>query len=181
MKNTFAEMIRQSLKDTHETLESTMNGVTDEVAHWQPAGKALPIAAAYAHVIVSEDVMLSNWVKKTKSLVEGDWGSKLGLSAPHPAMDQNWEKNFAEWSKTVKVDLEKLKEYAQAVYKQSDEFLAGLSDKDMVNKKVDLSMWQMGEWPLARFVMRFLIGHVDSLTGEISAVKGLQGLKGYPF
>ncbi len=181
MANTFAEYIRQSLKDAHETFEGTMKDVTSEVAHYQPGGKALSIAAAYVHTIVSEDVMLNGWVRKIQPLSEGEWADKMGLSAPHPAMDVDWEKNYTVWAKTVKVDLEKFKKYAEAVYKQSDDFLAGLTDKDMVEKKVDLSAWQMGEWPLARFVIRFLISHVDSLTGEISTVKGLQGLKGYPF
>ncbi len=181
MSKIFAEMLRQSLQDAHETLEGTMKDVTEEVAHWKPSGKTLPVAAAYVHVIVSEDIMLTTWAQKTKPLLESGWSSKLGLSAAHPAMDKDWEKNFAEWSKTVQVDMVKFKEYAQAVYQQSNTFLASLSDADLSAKKVDLSAFQMGEWPIARFIIRFLISHVDSLTGEISAVKGLQGLKGYPF
>ncbi len=181
MEKTFAEMIRQSLKDAHETLEGTMKDVTDTVAHYQPTGKALPIAAAYVHTIVSEDIMLNGWVRKIPPLADGEWSAKNGLSTPHPAMDQDWEKNYTEWTKTVKVDFAKFREYAAAVSKQTDDYLAGLTDADMVEKKVDLSAWQMGEWPLARFIIRFLISHVDSLTGEISTVKGLQGLKGYPF
>lgn len=181
MENKLVEMLRQVLKDSHETLEATMEGVTDEVAHYKPAGKALPIVAAYTHVLVSEDMLLSSMVKKSKSLLEQGWAEKNGLSAQHPAMDADWEKNFAEWSTTVKADLPKLKEYANAVYTQSDEFFAGLKDQDLWDKKVDLSMWGLGEWPLIRFILRMLVSHVDSLTGEISAAKGLQGLKGYPF
>lgn len=180
MANTFTEIIRHALKHSHETLEGTMSGVTDAAAHFQPAGKALPIGAAYAHTIVSEDIMLS-WLTKKKPLIEQGWDQKLGVSAPHPAMDANWEKNFSDWSKSVKVELPKLQEYAQAVYKQSDEFLATLNDTDMIENKVDLSMWQMGEMPAASFVLQFLMAHVDSLTGEISAAKGLQDMKGYPF
>ena len=44
-----------------------------------------------------------------------------------------------------------------------------------------MSAWQMGEWPVIKFVMQLLIGHLWSLAGEISAAKGIQGLKGYPF
>lgn len=181
MEKSFAELIRQTLKETHETLEATMEGVTDEVAHFKPAGKALPIAAAYTHVIVSEDILLNWMVTKTPPLLDRGWAEKNGLSAQHPAMDGDWEKNFAQWSTNVTVDLAKLKEYAQAVYAQTDEYLAGLTDHDLIEKKADLSAWGMGEWPIAKFVIRMLIGHVDSLTGEISAIKGVQGLKGYPF
>lgn len=181
MDKTFIELVRQLLKDAHETFEGTMQGVTEEVAHWQPEGKALPIGAAYAHAVIAEDMLLNGMIKKSPMLVEQGWGEKMGLSEPHPANDENWEAGFAAWTKSVKVELPKLQEYAQAVYKQTDDYLAGLTDKDLINQKVDLSGWGMGEWALGRFVHRLLIGHIDNLCGEISAIKGLQGLKGYPF
>ena len=181
MEKTFVQMMRESLQSAHETLEGTMQGATEEVLHWQPQGKALPVGAAYAHAVISEDLMLSGMVRKTKSLLDQGWIEKLGLSHPHPMMDESWEKNFAEWAKTVKMDLPKFKEYAKAVYKQSDEYLGTLTDKDLSEKKVDLSGWGLGEWSLGKFVMRLLMGHMDNLTGEVSAAKGLQGLKGYPF
>ena len=181
MGKVIAAMFQQSLKDAHETLESTMKGVTEEVAHWYPQGKALPVGAAYTHALVSEDVMLNTWVRKATPLINAGWSKKMGLSIPHPPMDADWEKHFEEWTRAVRVDLPKLKEYAAAVYRESDEYLGSLTDSDLSEKKVDLSMWEMGSWPLGRFIMRFILSHVDSVTGEISAVKGLQGLKGYPF
>ena len=181
MNRTFTEMLQQSLKDAHETFEKTMEGVTQEVAHFQPPGKALPIGAAYAHTVVSEDILLQNWVRKEKSLLESGWETKIGLSEPHPVMDENWETNYTAWVKNVKVDLPKLREYGQAVYKQTDDFLTGLTDKDIVEMKVDLSSMGEKEWSLGRFIIRYLLSHIDSLCGEISAIKGVQGLKGYPF
>ena len=181
MEKSFVELVRQTLKDAHDSLEGTMNDVTEEAAHWQPQGKALPLAVAYGHVIVSEDMILNGWIRKSKLLIDQGWSDKMGLNLPHPAMDADWEKNFVEWSKKLKMDLKKFKEYAQAVYKQSDDYLAGLTDKDLFEQKIDLSVWGLGDWTLGRFILRFMISHVDNLTGEISAVKGLQGLKGYPF
>jgi hypothetical protein len=52
---------------------------------------------------------------------------------------------------------------------------------DLVEMKVDLSSMGEKEWPLGRFIIRYLLSHIDSLCGEISAVKGIQNLKGYPF
>jgi hypothetical protein len=180
MEKTYATLLASSLKSAHETLEATMQGVDDTVAHWQPQGKALPIAPAYAHAVISEDI-LGSWMTKQKALVEGEWGAKLGLSSPHPAMDADWETNFIEWCKTVKMDLPKFHEYAKAVYKNTEDYVASLSDSDLIDKKVDLSIWSMGEWSVAKFVIDMLLMHAFSLTGEISSVKGLQGLKGYPF
>jgi len=181
MDNQVASMLADALKSAHETLEGTMQGVTDEVAHKQPGGKAVPIGAVYVHAIVSEDIMMVGWAMKEKPLLEGEWAQKLGISHPHPAMDQDWEKNFIEWIRVLKMDLPKFQEYAKAVYKKTEAYLASLTDADLYEKKVDLSIWELGEWTLGRFVLRMVIGHLDNLTGEISAVKGVQGLKGYPF
>lgn len=181
MAKVFSEMARQSLKDAHQTLEDTMKDVTSKVAHYKPAGKALPIVAAYAHVIISEDLMLSSWALKKKALIEGAWAKKTGLSVMHPNMDQDWEKNYVEWIRVVKADMTQLRKYAKAVYAKTDREFAAMTDKDMTSLMVDLSGFGMGKWPMLRFTMRFLLSHVDSLTGEISTVKGLQGLKGYPF
>jgi len=181
METTFVELLRNCLKESHDTLEATMADVTEDVAHFAPGGKALPIAAAYAHILVSEDMLLSGMVTKKPALLDGEWKDKLGLSEPHPAMDNDWEKNFSAWSTTVKADMAQLKEYGQAVFKQTDDFLAPLKDADLIAMKADLSQWEMGEWDLAKFVIRMMIGHVDSVLGEISAVKGLQNMKGYPF
>lgn len=181
MANTIATMLRESLQHAHEIFEGTMQGVTDEVAHWQPAGKALPIGAAYAHAVISEDLLVSGMATKEKPVLEKGWAQRMGLSTPHPAMDADWEKNFADWSKTVKIDLPKLQAYAKEVYRETDDYLATLTDKDLAEKKIDFSSWGMGEKPVTWFIIRILIGHIDNLAGEISAVKGLQGLKGYPF
>jgi hypothetical protein len=175
MNNQIALMLADSLKNVHENLEGTMLGVTEEVAHFQPQGRALSIAAAYAHAVVSEDALTSTMIKE-KLLIEGDWGAKLGLSVPHPMMDADWEKNFTEWSKNVKMDLPKFQEYAKAVYKRSEEFCLSMNDIDLIEKKVAF----MGEWTAGKFIVAILIQHAANLTGEISAVKGLQGLKGYP-
>ncbi len=181
MSKVLAGIIHQCVKDAHETFEGIMNEVTDEVAHYKPQGRALPIGSSYVHVLVSEDILLNTWARKKKALIDSEWGEKLGISAPHPVMDENWEKNFAEWSKTVKIDLKKAKEYAQAVYAETDKFLESLSDKDLTKMKVDLTTWGLGEWPIMRFIIRILISHLDAVGGEMSAIKGLQGLKGYPF
>ena len=62
----------------------------------------------------------------------------------------------------------------------SDAYLASLSDDDL-DGQVDLSSFGMGSQQLASFFSRAVIAHADNLTGEISAAKGLQGLRGYPF
>ncbi|GEM_PF-3622591 len=47
------------------------------------------------------------------------------------------------------------------------------------DKEVDIP--GMGKKNLAFIINNFVILHIANLTGEISAAKGVQGLKGYPF
>lgn len=178
---TTLEIAKTLLQDAHETLEGTMGGVNNEIANWQPEGKTLSVAAAYAHAVVSEDMLLNAMIRKSPLLIDQGWAEKMGLSEPHPAMGATWEQDFSVWVKNVKVDIEKLQTYGKAVFEQTEEYLSGLSEEDFLNKTVDLSGWGMGDYPLWRFVHRFVIGHTDNLSGEISAVKGMQNLKGYPF
>jgi hypothetical protein len=46
---------------------------------------------------------------------------------------------------------------------------------------MDMSFVGMGILPLATVFAVVVVGHLNNLTGEISAVKGMNGLKGYPF
>ena len=43
----------------HEVLEGTMADVTPEQAHWVPPGKAEPIGATYAHILMAEDYFVN--------------------------------------------------------------------------------------------------------------------------
>jgi len=167
------QMLRDQLKWEHETLESTMADVTEDCAHFSDLGKALPVGAAYAHAVVSEDVIVSTMLANTKPVYEN---VETGLSEMMPGFDQ-WE-NHDTWAKTVKVGLEKFRNYAAKVYEASDKYLASLKEEDLEIEK-DLGM--MGKRNLFNIISNFLILHSANLSGEISASKGFQGLKGYPF
>lgn len=95
-----------------------------------------------------------------------------------PAMDDQWSKNHESWSKTVKIDLTKLRKYAKAVYNATDKYVNSLKDKDL-EKEIDLGSW--GKKTVANLLSGFIIGHTNSLAGEASVLKGIQGFKGYQF
>jgi len=82
---------------------------------------------------------------------------------------------YPDWTKRVRFDLPQLKAYAQQVYANTDAWLASLTEADL--DRVD----EYTQQSMAFLVARGLIGHIDNLTGEISAAKGIQGLQGYPF
>ncbi len=153
-----------------------MQDVTPEQAHWSPPGIANPLGASYVHTITGEDAVLNGKARSAPPLFATSWAGKLGLSEMVPGPGAPWD----AWARSVKVDLPQAREYAQAVYKSTDEYLASLSAKDL-EKPVDLSGFGMGQQPLSFLVGGILLQHVNSHLGEISCLKGIQGAKGYPF
>ena len=97
----------------------------------------------------------------------------MGLSKPRPPRGTPWE----EWARTVEMDMPKLREYAQAVFAATDAYLDTLTEADM-GREIEFG----GNKPaLATFFINVMATHCANHTGEISTLKGLQGLKGYPF
>ena len=62
----------------------------------------------------------------------------------------------------MQVDLPVLREYAQAVYSASDDYLAGLSPDDL-DEVLDLTALGMAPVTRAWVVARYLIGHADNI------------------
>jgi len=172
--NHVVELLRGQFTGAHDVLERTMQDVTPEMAGWQPPGVANAIGAMYAHVATGEDALLNGLGRGAAPLLASTWAGKTGLSEL-PPMGGDW---YA-WGQGVVIDLAGVRAYAQAVYAQTDEYLASLTDAD-VGKEVDLSAIGFGRQPLV-MLCSILISNVQWHTGEISCVKGLQGHKGYPF
>jgi hypothetical protein len=76
--------------------------------------------------------------------------------------------------------LDALRQYAQAAYAALDEQLATLEDEDLTTS-IDMTPVGLGQQTIGSFLMNLLVLNAAAHTGEISAVKGLQGLQGYPF
>lgn len=175
---TALQLLQDELKNARQMFEATAADILDNHLHKDPGGKALPLAALYAHVIFSEDAIVQGMIRQTKPLFESSWKNKTGASQVMPPMDENWSAANEKWARSVKIDMTQFRKYAQAVYKTTDEYVSSLSDKD-VEKIIDLGSW--GKKSVASLLMGFLIGHTYSLAGEISAIKGVFGAKGYPF
>ncbi len=84
MKSVALQALLSDLKNAHTYLLQTMEGVTEEVAHFQPAGTANPIAGTYAHLVFSEDFFLNFFIKKTQPLFDSEWKDKTGISENQP-------------------------------------------------------------------------------------------------
>src|SRR5215210_6857634 len=166
-------LLREALRGAHQYLDATMADVTSEQAQWMPPGKATPIGANYIHLVQTEDWIVNEVLRQREMLGKGEWADKLGASESQPASP--WEEaEYFAWSRRVQLDLATLREYAQAVYAASDEYIASLKPEDL-DRMVDLS--GAGEEPvtLAWVLARYLAGHADNICGEVSCMKGMQG------
>jgi hypothetical protein len=77
----------------------------------------------------------------------------------------------------IRVDLPVLHEYTKAVAEATQSWLASLGPEDL-ERKLNTPI---GELNLAQMLETFVIWHINAHCGEISALKGCQGVKGYPF
>jgi hypothetical protein len=172
---TAIELLTQQLKEAHEAFLGTLDGITNEQANFQPGGKALSVGAVWIHHVEGEDAFLSA-ISGKPTLESGEWAGKTGASAPQPQED--WANAYPKWAAEVRADSEPLFAYTRAVFAASEEYVASLKDDDLTQTR---DMGPMGSPTVLTIISSYIIGHCLSITGEISAIKGVQGLKGYPW
>lgn len=165
------DLLRQQFQQTHQFLDMTVADCTPETLARRLDGSTIgSVGSIYAHVVVSEDAMVS-MAKGGQPLLEtGDWKSKTGIQSAQPRQDEEWQK--------VQIELPAFREYAQAVFQSTDDYLANASEADL-SRELDLQ--QLGKQPAIMFVGGIGLSHVAQHWGEIAALKGAQGLKGLPF
>ena len=171
-------LLREQLQVAHQWLEGTMADVTPEQAHWTPPGIATPLGASYAHVLTSEDMIIKGMLQQTAPLLASTWAGRTGLSEPPPMPGPAWGE-YGPWTRRVQIDLPALRAYGQAVYEATAAYLAGLTPADL-DRPVDLSGVGLGQVTLGWVLSNLVIAHSHDLMGEISCLKGLQGVRGYP-
>jgi len=167
-------LLRTQFESAHEWIEGTMADVTADVANWVPPGKPATIGANYVHHAFGEDALINMALRGGAPMAMTTFAGRIGADEPPPAGA------WGDWGRTVRVDPDTARTYAQAVYANTDNYLASLSDDDL-EKDVDMSMIGVGTIPLGRFLGGLLLLDTVAHCGEISCLKGLQGLRGYPF
>lgn len=151
----------------------TIADVTHEVAHWRPPGRSVPIAGHMAHAVLSEDLLLAGFVSGSTPLLKSTH-PETGISDLMP-LQGPWD----SWARAVEVDLPVFLSYAQAVFANTEAYVAGVSSAQL-GTDTDLSSIGFGVMSAGAFLLT-LAAHVAVHAGEISNIKGLQDKQGYPF
>src|ERR1700694_4658861 len=138
-----AELLRNIVRDARQVLDATMADVIQSQVDFIPPGIANPLGATYAHVVCSGDMVVQGMFRQTAPLSASTWAARTGLSEPMPVPGPGWA-DYGPWTRRVKIDLDALRVYAQAVAAETDGWLAGLSDADL-NQPMDLSGVGLGQ------------------------------------
>jgi hypothetical protein len=167
------ELIQYSLGNAFGILEQVTTDLSQEQADWMPPGIANPIGALYWHTISSVDHIAHGWGMGQAPLSQRDgWQAKVVIaSAPEDEQDP------VAQMRAIRVDLPTLREYTQVILKAVRGWVASLTPQDL-ERTIDSPI---GELNLGQMLETFIVWHVNAHCGEIAALKGCQGSKGYPF
>ena len=86
---------------------------------------------------------------------------------------------MGEWFRNASVTVDQLRAYAADEFAGTEAYDAGLDDQAL-GRGIDLSFVGLGEKPASEVITMLVVQHCDNLSGELSAVKGVFGLKGLP-
>jgi hypothetical protein len=184
--NECSVILKDSFGAARGLLDAVMGDATEAVAHWKPAGSAHPVGATYAHVVIVSDGFVNGLLREGVPLFASGFAGRTGVSENPPMLDPRapvqatYHEDLHRWAHRVKIDLPVARAYGAAVCDAIDGWLSTLSYADL-GKPVDLSGLGIGISTLGWVLHNAVVSHIASHAGEIAAIKGLQGLKGYPF
>jgi hypothetical protein len=169
------ELTQYALGNAFGILEQVTADLTQEQADWTPPGIANPIGATYWHTISSTDEIVCKWIRGEEPLHQkGAWREKvLTVSVPEPQPGGD----CLAYMQTIRVDVAALHAYAKAVAKAAQAWLASLALDDL-ERELETPI---GRLSVGQMLETFVVWHINAHCGEISALKGCLGFKGYPF
>jgi hypothetical protein len=165
-----ATLLKASFDIAHMVFNAVVADLDDAAATRLIGGNVPAAAPIMAHAIYGEDMIVSQARGAAPLLDSGNWNAKTGILNGSPSMTPDWL--------ALKFSVAGLREYAGAVFARTGEYLE-LATAAELDKMVPTPLGQ--EMPVDAFLGAFGIVHVSEHCGEISALKGAQGLQGLPF
>ncbi|MGH2633100.1 MAG: DinB family protein, partial [Tepidiformaceae bacterium] len=161
-------LLRGQMSDLHGYLERAISDCPPEMLAVRLPGATInSIGAIYAHTVFGEDGLLNHVGRGMAPVYYSEgWAQRIGLQMPTGGLEPEWEVYF---------DLPLFRQYAAAVYQATDDYLASATDAEL-SRTVDPQI--APPMPMVNFVGNILLWHVATHQGEISALKGVQGING---
>lgn len=168
---TTVELLLEQLRDAHAALEETMDDVTQEMVERTPPGTANRIGERYVHHATAEDSLVHLFLEGRPPLMSSTWQGKTGATEPRFGTDP-------EHARRIRVEIKAARQYAHAVYATTEVYLSSLADADL-ERSVDMAALGSGQVSVWWVITRLVIGHIYEIHGEIAAIKGALGARGY--
>ena len=154
------------LEQGFNLMNGTAQGMDESQYNWKPDGTCNAIAKTHVHALTAIDFFL-NFIAQGKAPLWQPVAVATGLP----------QNSLEIWKFEGKVPLDAIASYGQQVQKSALDYLATLSDGDL-DREVDTRVF--GKQNVG-FLLQLAGMHTVGHTGDIAAVKGMQGLKGLPF
>jgi hypothetical protein len=165
---------REALSFWHGLVDQMLSECSPEILHQvTPASTVNSIAATYAHMLMTEDVIVQARLRGVSVLFQsGAWQERTGIAfIGDPPMQTQ------DWASGLRMDIDTFRDYAAAVHGATDTYLADLADAELDRTTQGL----IRETTVGRIIVLGVCTHFLTHAGEISALKGTFGLKGLPF
>ena len=167
------ELITYAWQNAFGIFEQTTSDLTQEQANWTPPGVAHSIGTLYWHVISGTDFLVHGWcMGKPPLATTENWRDRVVLGPPGED-EAAHEARMQE----VSIDLEAMHAYSKEVDAAVSNWLETLSPGDL-EREIETPIGQLN---MAQVLEVFAVWHLSAHGGEISALKGCQGARGYPF
>ena len=170
-------LLRAQTESAHGNLLAIFGDLSEADAHREPGGRAFSPAANFAHAVNIEDFFVNRVFRDRAPLMES---METGLSAPLPEITRTWPSDHDGWARSLRVDPPTAREYAEHVFASTEVWISSLGEADL-DRPVNLGMIGMAEYRLGLCFNMLVVSHAQNLAGEMSAGKGVLGLRGYPF
>ncbi len=162
------EYLQTSVKTVNEMVNTAMQELSDEVVNFEPGGTSNTIAQLLAHTICGQDVLINERLGDDRSLHETGWAEKTGIPLERPLI---WQRDA--W----KLDLAGFDAYRKEVAQGAEKTFSAMAPADL-DREIE---WVRGpSRSVAMMTQAIFINHGLGHCGEISAIKGMQGLQGLP-
>jgi len=169
------ELIQYSLDNAFGILGQVVSDLTQEQADWAPSGIANPIGATYWHTVSSVDDIVHKWIRGEEPLRQKvGWQEKVLTTSVTISEDGG---DYLAYMQAIRVDVDVLHAFTEVVAEAVQNWLASLTPRDL-ERKLETPI---GKLSVAQVLETFVIWHINAHCGEIAALKGCQGVKGYSF
>ncbi len=161
-----SEYAKVQVEGALDFLNTCVQGMDEAQYNWKPSGTCNPVCKLHAHALASVDFFVTTLLQGQKT----SWpqiASKVGLPT-----------NATEiWQSEATISPSAMQEYANSLRESVISYINTLSEEDL-SQEIDTRFFgtQTAGW-----VLQLVGSHTAAHAGEISAVKGMQGLKGLPF